>query len=61
MFVKLCLQVARGRQDPGKGCYWAINHLHSTDKQGFEKKKKTFLMGPEWAVPGLQQLGQSLV
>ena len=26
-------QVARGRQDPGKGCYWAINHLHSLEKQ----------------------------
>ena len=54
--------MARSRQDPGKGCYWAINHLHSVERQGgFEKKKKSFLVGPEWAGAGLEQLRQSLV
>jgi len=58
---KSFMKVARGRQDPGKGCYWAINHLHSLEKQGgFEKKKKSFLIGPEWSGTSLQQLRQSL-
>ena len=35
------MQVARQRHDPGKGCYWAINPLHSQEKvQQFEKRKK---------------------
>jgi len=58
---KSFMKVARGRQDPGKGCYWAINHLHSLEKQGgFEKKKKSFLIGPEWSGTSLHQLRQSL-
>merc|ERR1712037_761482 len=58
---KSFMKVARGRQDPGKGCYWAINHLHSLEKQGgFEKKKKSFLIGPEWSGTSLQQLRESL-
>ena len=40
-FYWLMMQVARQRHDPGKGCYWAINPLHSQEKvQPFEKRKK---------------------
>lgn len=44
---KCFMKVARSRHDPGKGCYWAINHLYSQDKTPFEKKKKNFLLPSE--------------
>ena len=44
---KCFMKVARSRHDPGKGCYWAINHLFSQDKTPFEKKKKNFLLPSE--------------
>ena len=44
---KCFMKVARSRHDPGKGCYWAINHLYSQDKTPFEKRKKSFLLPSE--------------
>ena len=35
---KCFMKVARSRHDPGKGCYWAINHLYTHDKTPFRKK-----------------------
>ena len=41
---KCFMKVARSRQDPGKGCYWAINHLYQQEKLGaVEKKNKSYM------------------
>ena len=37
------------------------SHVITTHQGGFEKKKKSFLIGPEWSGTSLQQLRQSLV
>ena len=41
---KCFMKVSRSRHDPGKGCYWAINHLYSHDKTPFEKRKKPVII-----------------
>ena len=59
---KSFMKVARSRQDPGKGCYWAINHLHQHDKQtSFEKKKKNFLLPNELGCTDSQLASQSSI
>ena len=44
---KCFMKVARSRHDPGKGCYWAINHRYNHDKTPFEKRKKPLLLPSE--------------
>ena len=56
---KCFIKVARSRHDPGKGCYWAINHMYQHEKKGsFDKKRKSLLFPPELLNPKLQLPGE---
>ena len=58
---KCFMKVSRSRHDPGKGCYWAINHLFNHDKTPFEKRKKPILLPNEMFKSDINELQKSFL